>query len=487
MRTKILTDTTCDLSKERREALDITALPLHVMLGGVDHLDGVDVTQEQLFAYAQENKQLPKTAAISVAEFQAAFLEAFEAGYDEVVYTGLSSKLSSTFQNALLARDGLGEAGYDPARVHIVDSKQLSSGTAHLLLRGAEILRQGGSAQEEAGQSGSGSTAAGKSGNQEKGAARITVAGDLCLAEDGFVLDHYDEVNDLEKCISPEILDITQSADVFFLNHEYAISDRGEPLEGKYYTFRAKPERMKLLEQMGTDLVSLANNHVYDYGPEAMLDTTDLLDEAGIAYVGGGRNIDEAERPAYFIVNGMKIGFVAASNAEKTKYTPAATEDSPGILEAYDTTEFNRVISQASEECDYLIAYIHWGPEDETQHTEEQTEEGTGFLESGADIVVGGHPHVLEGIGYIDGKPIVYSMGDFWFHDETTYTGLLNLDITYDGLKEMSFTPCLQTDYTTQYISDESEQREMFDYLEGLSDGVKIDDGGVITEASGGK
>lgn len=148
MRTKILTDTTCDLSKERREALDITALPLHVMLGGVDHLDGVDVTQEQLFAYAQENKQLPKTAAISVAEFQAAFVEAFEAGYDEVVYTGLSSKLSSTFQNALLARDGLGEAGYDPTRVHIVDSKQLSSGTAHLLLRGAEILRQGGSAQE---------------------------------------------------------------------------------------------------------------------------------------------------------------------------------------------------------------------------------------------------------------------------------------------------------------------------------------------------
>ena len=325
----------------------------------------------------------------------------------------------------------------------------------------------------------------GGSGAKGKKAARITVAGDLCFAEDGFVLDHYDEVNDLEKCISPEILDITRSADVFFLNHEYAISDRGEPLAGKYYTFRAKPERMELLEQMGTDLVSLANNHVYDYGPEAMMDTVDLLDEAGIPYVGGGRNIEEAERPVYFIVNGMKIGFVAASSAEKTKYTPAAGEDSPGILEAYDTAEFNRVISEASEECDYLIAYIHWGPEDETQHTEEQTEEGTRFLVSGADIVVGGHPHVLEGIRYVDGKPIVYSMGDFWFNDETKYTGLLNLDITYDGLAEMSFTPCLQTDYTTQYISDGAEQREMFDYLEGLSEGVEIDDGGVITEAAG--
>ena len=148
MRIKILTDTTCDLAPQRRAELDIRALPLHVELGGVDHRDGVDVTQEQLFAYAQEHKQLPKTAALSVQEFRQAFIETFEAGYDEMVYTGLSSKLSSTFQNALLARDSLREAGYDPERVRIVDSKQLSSGIAHLLLRGADILRQGGSARD---------------------------------------------------------------------------------------------------------------------------------------------------------------------------------------------------------------------------------------------------------------------------------------------------------------------------------------------------
>ena len=148
MRIKILTDTTCDLAPQRRAELDIRALPLHVELGGVDHRDGVDVTQEQLFAYAQEHKQLPKTAALSVQEFRQAFIETFEAGYDEMVYTGLSSKLSSTFQNALLARDSLREAGYDPESVRIVDSKQLSSGIAHLLLRGADILRQGGSARD---------------------------------------------------------------------------------------------------------------------------------------------------------------------------------------------------------------------------------------------------------------------------------------------------------------------------------------------------
>lgn len=316
---------------------------------------------------------------------------------------------------------------------------------------------------------------------EKDGSVHISVAGDLCFAEDGFVLDHYDETGDLEKCISPQILDVTKNADIFFLNHEYAISSRGEPLEGKYYTFRAKPERMELLEAMGTDIVSLANNHVYDYGPDALIDTADLLDNAGIAYVGGGRNIEEAKRPVYFISHGIKIGFVGASNAEKYHFTPQATEDSPGILEAYDTAEFNQVIREASSQCDYLIAYIHWGPEDEEQYEAYQTEEGKEFLASGADIVVGGHPHVLEGIEYTDNGPIVYSMGDFWFNDETKYTGLLNLEIEIDGLREMSFIPCQQKNYTTQYLEDEEEQREMFDFLENLSPNITINENGVIS------
>lgn len=151
--------------------------------------------------------------------------------------------------------------------------------------------------------------------------------------------------------------------------------------------------------------------------------------------------------------------------------------------ETVNTAEFNQVISEASKECDYLIAYIHWGPEDEEQYADYQTEEGKEFLASGADIVVGSHPHVLEGIEYTDDGPIVYSMGDFWFNDETKYTGLLNLKIDADGLDEMSFTPCQQRDYTTQYLEGKEEQREMFDFLEGLSPNISIDDNGVITKA----
>lgn len=320
----------------------------------------------------------------------------------------------------------------------------------------------------------------------ESGHAQVTIAGDLCFAEDGFVLDHYDEVGELSKCISPEILELTNASDVFYLNHEYCISDRGEALEGKLYTFRAKPERMKLLQEMGTDLVSLANNHVYDYGEDALLDTLSALKEEEIPYVGGGIDAKEAKRPVYYIVNGMKIGFVAATNAEIVYYTPAATETSPGVLEAYDTTEYKELIGEASKECDYLIAYIHWGPEDTTQFADYQKTQGSEFLAAGADIVVGGHPHVLQGIEYVEEKPIVYSMGDFWFNDETKYTGLLQLDLTPKGLEKLSFVPCQQTGYETHYLSEETQRREMFDFLQGLSPNAVIDDEGVITEAPGG-
>lgn len=310
--------------------------------------------------------------------------------------------------------------------------------------------------------------------------AEITIAGDLCFSEDGYVLDYYDTVNDLKKCISPELLEIMNNTDVFYLNHEYCISDRGAPLEGKYYTFRAKPERMELLKEMGTDIVALANNHVYDYGEEALIDTTELLAENRIPYVGGGKNIDEAKQPIYFIVNGIKIGFVGASNAEKYRYTPQATENSAGILRAYDTTEYNEVIQKAAKECDYLIAYIHWGTEDSNYLNDLQQEMGREFLDSGADIVVGGHPHVLQGMEYVDGKPIVYSLGDFWFNSETKYTGLLQLRITLDGLKEMSFVPCLQTNLTTQYLDTVEEQEKLYTFLEDLSINIDIDSNGVI-------
>lgn len=315
---------------------------------------------------------------------------------------------------------------------------------------------------------------------KKEGKAVLSFAGDLCLAEDGFVLDHYNASEGLSSRISPEILERTRAVDIFFLNHEFCISDRGEPLQGKKYTFRAKPERIKILEEMGTDLVSLANNHVYDYGPEAMKNTADILEAAEIPYVGGGRNYEEAVRPVYYVVNGIKIGYVAATRAEKIRYTPEAEENAPGVFLTYDTEAFNEGIRRAKKQCDYLVAYVHWGTEDSDQYETYQQDMAREFFASGADIIVGGHPHVLQGIEYMEEKPVVYSLGDFWFNDETKDTGVLELDISIDGLEEMRFLPCRQQDFSTQYLKDSAEQGKLYSRLEALSPNIEIDDKGVI-------
>ena len=309
----------------------------------------------------------------------------------------------------------------------------------------------------------------------------VTFAGDICFHEEGYVMDYYDTVNDLEKCISPELLQIMKDSDVFCLNHEYTIGESGTATTAKTYAFQAKPERMNLLTEMGVDLVTLSNNHVYDYGPEALHETCDLLSQANIDYIGGGHDIFDAKRAVYYEINGIKIGIVAASNAEVHRYTPQATEDSPGILLAYDMTEYLNVVKEASQNCDFLIAYMHWGTEDSNYLNEHQQAEGRQLLEAGADIVVGGHPHVLQGMEYVDGKPIIYSMGDFWFNKETKYTGLLQLRIDQTGLKEMSFVPAMQTEYRVEYLDETNEQEELYQFMEDLSVNVSFDSNGIIT------
>ncbi len=234
-------------------------------------------------------------------------------------------------------------------------------------------------------------------------------AGDVCLEEDGFVIDYYDEVGgDLTQCVSPYLLERMRSADIFMLNHEYSISNRGSRLD-KYYTFRANPSRMSILKEMDVDIVSLANNHVYDYGYDAFEDTLRLLDESGIRRVGAGMNLAEAEQVQYFEVNGIKIGVVSASRAEKYVITPEAKENEPGVFWMYDDTRLKEVCTEANGQCDFLIAYIHWGTEDSCYFEEYQQEIARELVDCGVDAIIGGHPHIVQGMEYIEDVPVLQS------------------------------------------------------------------------------
>lgn len=308
----------------------------------------------------------------------------------------------------------------------------------------------------------------------------ITFAGDICLTEDGFVIDYYDTRTELSESIGSAIINQTNSADIFMINNEFSISERGSALAGKMYIFRAMPSRVNILKELGADIVSLANNHVYDFGAEAFSDTIKYLDEAGIAHVGGGNNRAEAEKVVYFEVNGIKIGFISASSAEKIRYTPQA-EEGPGIFLMYDARRFLDVAADTAKRCDYVAAFVHWGTEDSKYYETYQHELAENLFGVGVDIIIGAHPHVLQGVEYIGGKPVVYSLGDFWFNGETKYTALININIGIDGLKNMNITPCLQSNYTTNLIEDEGSKAAFMQYVRELSSGCSIDENGIFS------
>lgn len=128
---------------------------------------------------------------------------------------------------------------------------------------------------------------------------RVTFAfaGDILLDDEYAMMFRYrSRGSDINDTFSAPLLERMRSADVFMLNNEFPFSTRGTPTEGKTFTFRANPANIEMYAQLGVDLVSLANNHAYDFGEEALLDTFATLEEAGIPYVGAGRNIDEAKK-----------------------------------------------------------------------------------------------------------------------------------------------------------------------------------------------
>ncbi len=341
-------------------------------------------------------------------------------------------------------------------------------------------------------------------------------AGDINFADDYLPVQHYNEIgaSSISDVISPYTIETMQNMNLMWINNEFCYSEGGSPMPGKAYTFRSSPEHVSWLSDMGVDIVGLANNHVYDYGADAFEDTLVTLKGAGIPYVGAGRNLTEAMTPVYFQVNldgtyellpnlataslssrddCFIIAYVAASRAEKYKLTPQATETEGGILRCYDNELFISEIQEAKQYADYVIALPHWGTEDSTVLEEAQTEGAREYLAAGADAVIGAHSHILQGIELIDDKPVVYSLGNFWFdyRDEDTEIATIHISGTYVENEELSIEDCdvslqilpgTQRNYETFLAETDDEKREIFDRIESYSVNVSILDDGTVVE-----
>ncbi|MBR3642399.1 MAG: CapA family protein, partial [Parasporobacterium sp.] len=291
-----------------------------------------------------------------------------------------------------------------------------------------------------------------------------------------------EEGGNLSGCIKPEVMEVTRSADIMMANNEFAYSDRGAPTAGKKYTFRASPEHVTKLNEMGVDIVALANNHAYDWGPDALMDTFDILEGADVPYVGAGRNLAEAMKPVYMKVNGRTLAFVAATQIERTPSpdTKEATETEPGVLRTLDPKRFVSVIEEAEQNADFTIVYVHWGSENTDLVEASQRELAEKYVAAGADLVIGDHSHCLQGIDYVNGVPVFYSLGNFWFNSKTVDTGYLRVVLDKEcKIKTIQFIPCVQEGCKTRLAEDE-KKASILNYMQGISNHASIDADGFI-------
>ena len=322
-------------------------------------------------------------------------------------------------------------------------------------------------------------------GNNGKETFSVAFVGDILFDKDFRPMAHANEMGGVFNCIDKAVVDYLNACDVFMINNEFSVGERGEPLPGKTWTFQVEPEKLQLFKDMGADIVSLANNHIYDYGEVGFYDTIDNLKKAGIPYVGAGNNVDEAGKPYYFIVNGIKVGIVAASCAEKTtSFNPVATESSHGVMGTYDSTAFVDAIRKADAECDILVAYVHWGTENTTVLDEQQKTLAREYIDAGVDAVIGGHTHCLQGMEFYKDVPIVYSVGNFWFNSKNLDSCVITLEISNNADMGIRIMPLKQQNCETRLLTGE-DARGLFDRVESYEpQGVTIADDGLITKAA---
>lgn len=309
------------------------------------------------------------------------------------------------------------------------------------------------------------------------GVVNISFVGDISLADNFDIIPYYDSRNEgIFGILSTEVVDRMKSSDIMIANNEFAVTN-GDNKINKLYNFKAKPERLDIYKEMGVDLVSLANNHVYDYGEDGLLDTIKYLNEHDIPNIGAGKNIDEATKPYYFIAGGYKFSFISASRAEKNVVTPSAENNKPGIFWCYNPELLIETIKKEKEVSDFVILLIHWGREDSHELEEVQMETGKLYIDAGADIVIGSHAHMLQGFEFYNNKLIAYNLGDFIFNRETKDTGMLSVYINAIGDIKYEFIPCEQDNYKTSILYD-SEKRRVIDDMRNYSINTTILDDG---------
>ncbi|MDD4681475.1 MAG: AmmeMemoRadiSam system protein B, partial [Clostridia bacterium] len=218
-----------------------------------------------------------------------------------------------------------------------------------------------------------------------------------------------------------EIFDCFENADILFGNLEQPITSHEKSLDKNYkYILESVPEAIQGIQYAGFNMLSLANNHMMDYYWEGLDDTITILDDSDISHAGAGRDLIDARKPAIIEKKGLKIALLAYTDMAYVEYRGnpplyfAADIHKPGVA-PLRLELIQEDIQKVREQVDIIILSLHWGEEDSFRISEQQKKLAHELSDAGADIILGHHPHWFQGIEIYNGKPIVYSLGNFIF------------------------------------------------------------------------
>lgn len=298
----------------------------------------------------------------------------------------------------------------------------------------------------------------------------------------------YYQAAGLNGFMSQRLVENFQKQDLMIIDHEYAATDLPESAKdtNQWFNFKAPIAYEKILKELGVDIVTLANNHTMDYGEQSLLDTLEALDNLEIGHVGAGKNLAEAKAAEIREINGKKIAVLGASRFI-LGYDWYAQENKAGIMTTYESTDRFQMVKdeitrlKTEEGCDVVAVFVHFGKEKTNQFNASQETIAHGYVDAGADLVIGSHAHTLQGIEIYKDAPIYYNLGNFLFANYAVDTMMVNVTIHEDNSITTQIVPCTAANYKVTDATGDKAQK-ILKYLESLSVNVDIDEDGNVTE-----
>lgn len=298
---------------------------------------------------------------------------------------------------------------------------------------------------------------------QPKENVSVAVTGDVMFAR------NMEGVLSMDSSPFAGVSDVISSVDLLLINFENAATTSENAVKGDV-PLKCSPDYVPLAKANNLTVAALANNHAFDYGIDGMKDTMENLKSNDITPIGAGNSEDEAHAAVVKEVNGRKITILNYMDADNfAEYSqdvmPVAKGSNPGYS-AYDSADAKKQISD-NNDSDLIIAYMHYGNEYSTSPNENQIKMSHELIDYGADVVIGSHPHVPQGIEMYNGKPIFYSLGNFIFDqsNEATHVAYFVKVDVIDDHGECTVYPIHISGYLPQHM----EPDEGKSLLESLS------------------